>query len=741
MADNILPLPVATPVIPSSLAAAPVRGGKSDALPLLTQYWRVVVRWRWLLLATVLAALVLGLLVTLLMTPQYTAKATIEIARQENRVLNVEGVQPERAAASDLEFYQTQYALLKSRSLAERVAGQLRLADNDAFFESFDGLPEDGLLTRVSGRPLTPAQRAERTKIAVAILQKQVDVQPVRGSSLVDVEFESPDPKLSLDVTNAWTQAFVRSNLDRRFEASAYARRFLEDRLAQLRQRLEQSERQLVNYATNERLVNVPAGQVGIGGNRTVERPLAVDELTNLSSALSTAVTERVQAESRLASARGAASAEALNNPAIASLRGRRAEVSAEYAKMLVQFEPGYPPARALASQLAQLDVSLRREESRISESINGSYTAAVQRERDLRTQVEGLKDNLLDQRKRSIQYNIYQRDVDTTRELYDGLLQRYKEIGAAAGVGTNNLSIIDPAQRPEAPSSPILWLNLLIALMLGLAVGVAAILVLEQIDEGLKDPSDVDRAIGRPLLGAIPRVADLSQLDLLDRKSPVAEAYLSVQTALSFSTDHGFPKSVLLTSSRPGEAKSTSALALAITLARVGKRAVLIDGDLRSPSVHQLTNRPNEHGVSDFLAGENNLDALLMPFDIEGVSLMAAGPQPPNAAELLASTRLRLLIDTLLQRFDHVIVDAPPVLGLADAPLIASQVEGVIYVVETRGPRSTIIRSSLDRLESANAHILGVLLTKFDSKKAHLGYGYDYGYGYGYGAKASAAR
>jgi capsular exopolysaccharide synthesis family protein len=696
-------------------------------IPLLLQYWRVVIRWKWLIIAVMLVSLVAGLLVTLFMTRQYTATVSIEISRQSDKIVNVQGVEPE-VSTGDAEFYQTQYSLLRARSLAERVAADLKLAESAQFFETFGvDVSEGGLFTGPRVGQLTAQQRAKRAKTAADLLQDNIAISPVRGSSLVEVRFTSPDPALSQRVADAWAKAFISANLDRKFDASSYARNFLEKRLAQLRQRLEESERQVVEYAANQKIVNIPGNQEGGG-----ERSLVADDLARLNGELAQAVADRVKAESRVQGS-GGASADSLSNNAITALRTKRAEIASEYANLLTKFEPGYPAAKALASQVTELDRAIQQEEGRVRQGASKTYADARTREADLRQRVNALVGNALDLRRRTIQYNMHQRDADTNRQLYDALLQRYKEIGVAGGIGTNNIMIVDSAQLPLEPSSPKLLLNLLIALVIGAGLSAASVLALEQIDEAIKDPSEVVKAIGVPNLGTIPAVIEGEpRAILLDRKSPMAEAYLSLQTNLRFSTDHGIPKSLAVTSTRASEGKSTTAYALAQTLARIGRNVILVDGDMRSPSVHELLEIANARGTSNFLAGEDDVASMIVKVPNLGIDAMPAGPQPPNAAELLNSARLQLLIERLLETYDHVIIDAPPVLGLADAPLIGSQVEGVIYAVEANGARSSVIRAATARLRSANVNLLGVVLTKFDARKAHFGYGYEYGYGYG---------
>ncbi|UIJ44423.1 polysaccharide biosynthesis tyrosine autokinase [Sphingomonas cannabina] len=707
-------------------------------MSLIRQYLRVALRWRYVIIGMVAACFLLGLIATLLMTPKYTAVATVEISRETSKVTDFQGVEREGGIA-DQEFYQTQYGLLKARSLSERVANQLRLVDDPKFFEMFGVAGNESAFQVIQGR-YSAAGRADRLRTAGEILRRNLSINPTRLSRLVDISFTSPEAAFSAKVANAWADNFIQTNLERKSQATSYGRNLLQRQLTQAKERLDESQRQLVSYASAQQIINLPA-QGGAEGSATAERSIVADDLANLNTALVRATAERIQAEARYQQAgRAGASAEALSNAAINNLRQRRAELAAEYQRLMVQFEPGYPAAKAIQSQIDQLDRSIGREENRVSGSLQASYREAQERERALKDKVDQLKSSYLNLRRRSIQYNIYQQEVDTNRVLYDGLLQRFKEIGVAGGVGINNISVVDAADVPQKPSSPRLMLNLALSLLAGLALGGLAAFALEQMDEAITDPGEVERRLGLPLLGSVPKVADITPKDaLLDRKSELVDAYLAVQTNLAFTTEHGVPRSFAVTSTRPAEGKSTSALALATTLARAQRKVILVDGDMRSPSIHYLGGVSHDRGLSNFLTGDDNIASLIFPMRDLGFTAMSAGPVPPNAAELLTGNRLSLLIDRLLEEYDHVVIDSPPVMGLADAPLIASRVEGVIYAVESHGIRSSLVKTALGRLASANARIFGGILTKFEARKAHYGYGYEYGYGYGRSDKAKA--
>lgn len=708
------------------------RTAETGAVPIVRQYLRIAFRWRYVILGVMAACTLLGVIATLLMTPKYTATSTVEIARESNKVTDFQGVERE-SSALDQEFYQTQYGLLRSRALSERVATQLRLVDDPRFHEMFDSAKKTDAFRLTNGR-YSPSGRKERLRVAGEVLLDHIAINPTRLSRLVSIGFTSPDAELSARVANAWAENFIQTNLDRKVEATSYGRNLLQRQLALQKQRLDESQRQLVAYASAQQIINLPAAPSS-DGRTTIERSIVAEDLAALNTALSQAIAERIQAEARYREAGNAgASSEALRNQAINNLRQRRAELAAEYQRLMVQFEPEYPAAKALQSQISQLDRSIAREESRVSASVQADYREAVQRERQLQARVDGLKTSYLDNRRRSIQYNIYQQEVDTNRALYDGLLQRFKEIGVAGGVGVNNISIVDTADVPQKPSSPRIFLNILISLLAGLGLGALIAFALEQMDEAIADPGEVERRLGLPLLGSVPKLDDgvVPRDELLNRKSDMVDAYLAIQTNLAFTTEHGVPRSFMVTSTRPAEGKSTTALALATTLARAHRRVILVDGDMRSPSVHHLGGNNNLHGLSNFLAGQDEIEPLL--FDMEGLGFvaMAAGPIPPNAAELLTGNRLALLISRLQEQYDHVVIDSPPVMGLADALLIASRVEGVIYAVESHGIRSSMVTTALGRLRGASARIFGGVLTKFEARKAHYGYGYEYGYSYG---------
>jgi len=694
---------------------------EGGGLPIFERTIAAVISHRNWVIGVVAACLLLGLLVTFLATPQYTSTARIEILPDAPVATSVEG-ERDRAPVNESAFYNTQYSLLQSRSLADRVVRAGNLTADKAFTTAFKlDTPEAGM---------TSAQRRNLSKRAAQILLDHLQVAPVRTSSLVDVGFATPSPQLSAKLADLWVTQFVQASIDRRFAATSDARKYLEARLTTLRQNLEVSERALINYTMGKGIVTISSERDANGQTKT--QTLVGADIEAVSKALAEARQLRIAAEAELSNTQTGAAQ--VNAPAIGAMRQKRAEAAAELARLRTIFEEDYPAVVSLRAQVDNLDRSIAAETARSTQGNREAFNAAVKRERDLESELDRLTRDYNTQQRESIQMAILQREVDSNRQLYDGLLQRYKEIGAS-GVGTNNIAVVDHAKIADNPSSPSLFTNLLLALLAGVAIAAALVFVLEKMDSSVRDPQDVVGRFGLPLLGTIPEALDQNVADaILDKKSAIYEAYFSLMTNLTFLTEHGAPRSIMLTSSRPKEGKSNSSLSLATVLAATGKAVILIDADVRNPSLNRYLDMPNKRGLSHYLSGDDDLDGMIVHLPKFGFSIITAGQMPPNAAELLGSERLPMLINMLLSRYDHVLIDSPPLLGLADAPLIARRVEGVLYTIEANATKNRAISTALTRLRMSGAKLFGAIVTKVGARNQVYGYGYGYGYGYSYG-------
>ncbi|TCM07508.1 polysaccharide biosynthesis tyrosine autokinase [Sphingomonas sp. PP-CC-3G-468] len=711
---------------PAPLRRPAVTITRTDAKPRvipqfdLADLLRVVIKWKWLILGAVLLGIATAVAVTTLSTRIYRASATLEINTTPLEVMgNNRGVMPK--LRSEDQFLQTQYGLLRSRSLAERVATALKLASDPAF----------------AGTTPDPAKR---TRAAVGRLTANLDVTPVRGSNLVQLSYTDPDPARATLIVNGFATGFMAANADRRFEATAYARNFLQNRLNATKQRLEASERELVAYAQQKGIVQLDSG--GQGGSRgggdgptsATGDSLSSQSLVAINGALSSAIGERITAEQRYrqAAANGSSS-DALLNPTVQALRAERAKLEADYRERLATFKPDFPDMVALRNRIQEIDISLRRETGEVSSSLRSAYLAALGREAELRGQVSALRSNVLDLRGRGIGYTILQREVETNRTLYDALLQRFKEVGVAGGLGESQAGVVDAAIQPSSPFRPSPIRNLAVGMIAGLVVGLGIAFAIEFIDDTIKTPEDVAAKLNLPLLGVVPKLARGRTIrdELASPRSSVAEAYYSIKTALQFTDSGSLPRSLLVTSSRAAEGKSSTSLALAQNLARTGLQVLLIDADLRKPSFMAKTG--SDIGLSRLLISNESIAGHVVQTNTPNLYLLPSGTVPPNPAELLATSRIRAILRDAVDRFGVVVVDAPPVLGLADAPVLGSICEATVMVIEAGSIRRAIALGALSRLVASGTRIVGVTLTKYNPKAA--GYGDGYGYGYGYGA------
>ena len=586
-----------------------------------------------------------------------------------------------------------------------------------------------GLLSLGTPAPenLPPPDKAALERAAAGVVMANRTVRALAGSRLVDITYSDPKPARAQKIATAFAEAFIAANLDKRFEANSYAKTFLEDQIKQVKLRLEASERTLLEFAQKEQIVVV-----------NEKSSIAESNLASANAALGTLVSERIKNEQlwkQVESASAINLPQLLSNSVIDGLRARRNALVTEYQEKLETFKPGYPAMVQIDNKIKEIDRQLAAEVKTIKSSLKAAYESSLSQEAEMKKRIETLREEALDLQKRSIQYNILKREVDTNRTLYDSLLQRSKEVDVAGGVGANNVFVVDRAEVPGAPSSPQLSRSLLLSLLFGLGAGVVAAYVLERLDDTITSPEEIERITGLPTLGIIPKVAGPSpvEAEFVDPRSDMSEAYRSLCASLQFSTESGLPHTLFVTSGGPSEGKSLTSLAIARHFATMGLRVLLVDADLRNPSLHTKLGRDNAIGLGNYLAGRCTPPETFQATSLPNLAFMSSGPVTANAADLLAGARLFSLLSTGLEVFDLIVLDGPPVVGLADAPLLSSAASASIMVVGAGQVRTAMVRTALGRLRYARGNVIGTVLTKYDAKRAGYGYGYGYG-GYGYG-------
>jgi capsular exopolysaccharide synthesis family protein len=680
---------------------------------------RILHHWRWLVLGAIGIGLVGAILLTLLTKPVYRAEVTLEANPPAVAVSDEQSRQQDMQATNAFDFVATQVGLLGSEAVAERTAQELNLANNP------DIVSQD-------------ADASQRLRAATSVVRAGLKVTAPDQGQLISFTFDSTSPQLAALVANGIADSFINTSLQRRYEASAYARNFLERQINKTRGDLERSERAVVAYAQQQGIINT-GGSIGPDGkaNGSDTNSLQGESLVQLNTALASATARRVAAEGAYRQALATGPTSDVNN-SVLPLRQELAKLQAEYQQKRQFMKPEHPEMLSLQSQINELQRQINSQISQASSGrINGllaDYRGALEAERSLQAKVAGLKGQVLDLRGRSIQYTILQREVDTNRSLYDALLQRYKQIGVAGGVGMAPVSIVDRAQVPTFPFKPNLFLNLLLGLGFGLLAGIASAVGLEFFNDTIKTREDVRRKLAMSCLGIIPRTPakDSFVEDLKNPTSIISEAYSAIVAALRFSTEEGMPKVLLVTSTRSGEGKSSSALAIAQNFARRERRVLLVDSDLRKPAFKAANDRV---GLSKLLTTEDKVQDHIAETQHRNLWLLPSGPLPPNPADLLSTGRIRRIIGEIREAFDLIIIDGPPSLGLADAPLLAAAAGSTLFVIEAGKTRTRAAIEALNRLEATGTRILGATLTK--SEEGGLGDSrYGYGYGYGYGAK-----
>jgi len=712
----------------STYVQPPVAAGFEDDESIhLRDLWRVVVKRKWVVIAVLLIVVLTALVVTMMATPIYRSSITLKIEREASKVVDFKGAPVEPQEYGDIDFYRTQYELLKSRSLAERVVRQLDLKQRSAaapekaapwWSELWASIAKrDGEAKEEAPDPPRDADAA-----AVGAFMASMTVEPVRNSRLVRVLFDSSDPKLAAEALNALAQNFISLSLERRFDASSYAKAFLEEKLAQTKAKLEESERALVEFQREQQIINIDDKQ-----------NVLAQTLAAYNAAAAKAGEDRMRAEALYREFREnpSSSPQMIDNKSMSALREQRTKLQVEYQDLSRIYKPAFPKMQQLAAAIEEIDKKIAEEAEIVRRSIEGSYNVTVQQEAAVKAKLDQAKKDMLDLQGRSIRFGILKREVDTNRSLYDGLLQRLKEVGVEAGVGTNNVTIVDPAIVPRAPFKPNLALNLQLAAALGLLLGVGLAFFLEYLDDTMQRPDDMERIAHLPVLGVIPLVkTKKSDRDVplalqahMDARSTFAEAYRSVRTALQFSTREGAPRQLVVTSTGAAEGKSTTALALAINFAQIGHSTLLIDADLRNPSLHAMLGLDNSRGLSNYLSGDIPALGVVRITSIPNLYVIPAGPLPPNPVELLSGPKMVGLLAELEHRFPSIVLDSPPVLGLADALVLGNQVGAMMFVVAAGSTRKAHMRAALKRLRQASVAPIGAVMTKVDMRDGRYGY------------------
>lgn len=724
--------------------ARPEAADEADESLSVLDVLRTLAKHKWLLLATVTFCIAVAILQGLTTTPIYQATVLLQIDRASARIVQFnKDVDPYQE--NDALMLQTQYELLQSRSLAERVIDDLQLDPSRGRLVGIApgaavgvapeaAAPQSGWLASVLagyrrlGKPSVNDRQFLGREALVSAFMAAVKVEPVRNSRLVNIKVSNANAAQAARIANAIAQGFITLTIERRVQSSVYAKSFLEDQLKSTKAKLEESERTLNAYAKSNSILTLD------------EKTNVINQTyTDYSSALGKVEQERLKVEAvyNAVAANPESAAQVLDSKTVQTYKEQRAKVEAEYLSNLAVYKPDFPKMVQLKSQISELDKRIKQEVLSVLASVKSQFDAAKRQEDQVRARLQDTRKEVLLTQDKSVDLNLYKRELDTNRQLYDGLLQRLKEVGVTSGVSSNSISVVDEANTPLFPASPNLLKNAGIGLLAGLLLGLAIAFVREQLDDSIKHADEIEAKFGLPLLGIVPQMKkklaqarNLALLTVEDPRGTFAEAYRSMRTALQFSTAEGTPRRLLVTSSVQAEGKSTTALALAINLAQLGQRVLLIDADMRNPSQHKALERSNDSGLSSYLSGDAQREALIQATNIANLAVLTAGPHPPSPVDLLMGPRLLELLDRAeAMGFEKIVIDAPPVLGIADAIVLGNQVQNILFVVKAGDTRLSSIRDALRRLRLGGLMPLGVVLTSAGGEESQY-YGYYGAYG-----------
>jgi polysaccharide biosynthesis transport protein len=707
----------------------------------LRDYWHIVLRRKWAIISFMFIVMTLVTIISLRMQAKYESSGRIAVARETPEVfgLHNDSTSGNISAVDDISLLlETQVQVLESEQLSLMVAHKLRSGSPKS------AIPEVSSATTFFPGTVTPPTPEE---IGLAgRLRSGLTVSIVPRTQIIEISYKDPDPQMAAHVVQAYIDSYLESNFDSKFQSIRQTTEWLTQQLSDLQTKVEVSQEKLVRYQRDHNIVGVDD-----------KTNITTSRLDDLNKQLTDAELDRILKETRYEGAKSGDAeliAKTDSGALIGKLRDTEADLNNRLAQLLVIYGPSYPKVQELKSQLAQTEKAISAERAKMLAGLQSDYLVAENREKMLRAEFEKQKSAANNLNESAIEYSLLKRDVDTNRQLYEGLLQRLKEAGVIAGLRSSNVTVIDPARVPRYPVEPDIPRNLALGFMIGLLGGIGLAGVMEMMDNTVNLPEDVESVSGLPVIGVVPesrqivdgksktnnrfeklalkKAPPLSPPSLLSHERPqsqAAEAYRALRTSVLLSSTP--PKVILVTSALPQEGKTTTAVNLAIVLAQRGGKVLLIDGDLRRARIHKFFKGTQASGLSTLLNGQDDTSAVILPTLVPGLSAVFAGPTPPQPAEMLSSERMRRYLAQWRNEFDHIVIDSPPVLSVTDAALLSVESDSVLLVIRSRQTAKDALRRASDLLVQVKARVQGVVVNAIDMDQPH----YYYYYGASYGA------
>ncbi|MGC2702762.1 MAG: polysaccharide biosynthesis tyrosine autokinase [Candidatus Acidiferrales bacterium] len=715
--------------------------------PHLLDYLIILRKHQWLIVTFLLTVVTVVTIASFKMKPEYEAAARVEVDKEAQNMQPFPDANGYGEYEDSENYVETQTKILQSETLALMTIKSMDLGR----------YPEFG------GSPNSMAwQHGEATMRKPAILGAflgRLSVKRVPNSRLIEVQFEAEDPQLAAQIVNTHLQNYVEENFRSKYDATTQASNWLSGELEELRIKVEKSEDARIAYERENQIWQIDEKQ-----------DITTQKLADLSKAVTDAQTDVAQKEAlyRMAvSGHVDALPAARSNPVIANLLNRKSALEEEYAEALGQYGPNFPKVLRIAAQQKEVDNDLAAARKTMVEGVEEDFTTARSHVELLQEALDKQKTEANDLAEKLVQYHILQHDAESNKQLYDGLLQKLKEAGITAGLRSSNIRVVDPALAPTTPARPQKARNILLSFLVGLVGGVGLALFREYLDNTVKSPDDIEALTGLPSLAVVPSLPGLNAthgrfsrlareaapqsasgprvelLSYIQPKSQISEAFRALRTSLLLSQADHPPQVILVTSALPREGKTTAAVNLAVTLAQLGDRTLLMDSDLRKPGIRRALNLTigKEVGLSSYLAGVSTLDEVTIPHPtINNLVALTTGPVPPSPADLLSSHRMREAIVELRHRFKFIVIDSPPVMAATDPVILSALTDGVLLVVRSGETPKEAFTRTRDLLAAVKCRLLGVVLNAVDSSAPDYYYSYryyPYAYGYGYGEDA----
>jgi len=732
----------------------------------LMEYWRVIVKRKWVLFTFAGTLIFLVGAYSFLAAPKYKSTATLLIEEGSSRLLSIEDEfgfrqQPYSSVYMDT-MVNTQINILQSRSLAKRVAEKMNLLsrpefggeekDKDSVMASIkDFVTLKWLRKNDSKKQGNPFHLRDPYAEVVKTLHMSLDVSPVRSTKLVAVSYTSKSPVLASDIVNTFAEEFIVFSIEKRYESTQQASDFLSEQIADLREDLAAKEKELQQYGQESEIFYLDESESS-----------AIEKFADLNKAYTQAQINRINAEAKYRELRSLevdSLPQFVENKMIQDLKTDYTRLRTEYEEKTKVYKPSYPEMIKLKARVDSLRDELAGEIQKAVDVAESEYRSALNNERSLKGLLDTQKQDVGEMKSNAILYNSLRIEVENKRNLLNSLVERQNETYVSSRLGglkSTNISIIDEGAVPEDPVSPKKKLNLILALLMGVFGGVGLCFVFEYFDNTVKGPEDLEEMAGVPSLGIIPYLhpetkkrkkygyyaryryhedeekenyedlPEALEVELINHKYPkfsISEDYRTVRTSILLSQVGAPPQTIVVSSSLPREGKSATVANLAVSFAQLEKKVLVVDADLRKPRLHRIFDMPNERGLSTYLAGSDSLSNVVWESGIENIWILPGGPIPPNPAELLNSQSMNVVLEGMKKDYDVILFDTPPVLTVIDGVILSSKVDAVLFVVQAGVTNVKHFLSALESVRRAKARIMGVVFNRMDIHRGDYNY------------------